>query len=612
MPTEEYDTIPVTHTSNSRSSVFEALNLYSTLMQRMDEEHWLDSLRDLTAATSPVDWHIRRGSFLFNHYPETVVNGARVIIESVDLDAAQAFVASASNDKVSLATSTQPADAGRTRYVLRPLSRLEQVAWDSYSAGSSIPVSLDPDGITYRVNLRTLKEHMTTYHRYLTSGQRRTFVREAMRTRAMDAAAAPTPHGEWDDNQIRRFTTFLEGVKSKLVPENNPFNKLPLLPHKTLSSRPWGIEIEAPHIGGVNTPEYWDLKRDGSLRSLDVDSQPSRSIDPRYTNPPLISVGDSTNNTGVVPEDPGPEPPMPRDHQTSCAVWTDSYASCDCTYYPTFQAWQTWRRNSDRIRAASSSRTVTGEWNSPVLRSFHSRGLKYLCGELEPRRVNDSAGIHVHVSAADLTAEQAVKLSILYTAFEPLFESEYKRSDNRHYCASVSVPELINRFGQMRIVKNAGLSLREMRFRSRYWTVNLMSLESHGTIEFRAMGPIYNYEHLVKWAYFVRELVNISKRDVPQSEWSKVRTIENLVTLFSKYGKETPTPEWADAEPADDVFSKIIEGLGTENRRLPHSQPLNPNTRGPRLVNDDYSSARTFMQGERPEREVVTAGYSSF
>lgn len=49
----------------------------------------------------------------------------------------------------------------------------------------------------------------------------------------------------------------------------------------------------------------------------------------------------------------------------------------------------------------------------------------------------------------------------------------------------------------------------------RYQTVNICSLRSHGTIEFRAMGNVYDYETLVRWAHFLRELINMAKRGVP-------------------------------------------------------------------------------------------------
>jgi len=103
--------------------------------------------------------------------------------------------------------------------------------------------------------------------------------------------------------------------------------------------------------------------------------------------------------------------------------------------------------------------------------------------------------------------------------------------------------------------------------------------------------------------------VNIAKANVPQSAWSKVRTIEDLVSLFAKYGKETPTPAWAATEIATDA--DIMEALGSENRRLPQWTRLNPDNRlSPLLVNDDYSAAQTYFLGERPVERSADLSYS--
>jgi hypothetical protein len=466
---------------------------------------------------------------------------------------------------------------------------------------------------------------MSVYHDYMRRG-RRNQIRTVLRDRV---SAVVKKRTNWDDTQIDRFSAFLDSVKAKLLPEDNALTVLPILPHGTLSSRTWGIEVEAPSIDGVLTPEFWELKGDGSLRSLSGAAMLSRSVDPTYSNPPKIPLASAHTLPGAdYPEFTVPEP-VPASgnvygHTEGCSrnVYDhelDEYRPCDCgyrEYAAEVRAHERLRReyNEGRNRAQSVPSSSTGEYNSPILRSFHSRGLKYLCSELEPRLVNNSAGIHIHVNSSDLTPEQAVRVGIVYTALEPLFEKEYARDPNvRTFCQPVEISELINRFNKMREAKEQGTTLANMRFTSRYWTVNLQSLARHGTIEFRAMGPMYNYEHLVRWAYLCRELINIAKANVPQSAWSKVRTMADLVTLFSRYGKETPTPEWAKHEEQDDSFNVIVQGLGTEKRRLPHPSTLvDGDILSPLVVNDDYNARRTYMTGQRPAstlmRQRVAAG----
>lgn len=72
----------------------------------------------------------------------------------------------------------------------------------------------------------------------------------------------------------------------------------------------------------------------------------------------------------------------------------------------------------------------------------------------------------------------------------------------------------------------------------RYVTLNLQSLNRHGTVEFRAMGPVYDYDYLVRWAMFCREMVNIAKAGVTAKEWNSVNSWADLTALFAKYGKE--------------------------------------------------------------------------
>jgi Putative amidoligase enzyme. len=601
----EVDTIQVPHSAESLEELFLSMNTPQVLMQGLDPETWEAHRQELLSAVHDIPWPVRRGSFRLDNYPIVSV-GARgsVRIRTTPLSVAQQFLASASNNRLSLVLAN-PDQAGK--YRIKAISNLEDAAWASYG-GAGLYLFADASGTVGApgeevVDLRNLANIMAEFTTFMHSRDHRAYIRAAIRER-MNSGNKKVPADKgWDGKRVEQFQEFLKTVKSRLKPEENPFSKLPILPHKTLSSRTWGIEIEAVDIAGVKTPEYWQLKNDGSLRNLGVTSIPSRTK-------PAPEVGTPNVSTTPTP----PTEPSSDDHADGCLYWSDAddddfedsdEPRCDCGYR------DEWNEYNEQYRAFITTygsayvnqniRSDTGEWNSPVLRSYHSRGLKYLTNELEPRRTNDSAGVHVHVGAADLSPEQAIQVSMIYTALEPLFESAYMRGNTRNYCKSPDVAELITRFNAMRKAKKNGFKATEMQFSSRYWTVNLAALYSHKTIEFRAMGSVYNYDHLVRWAYFCRELVNIAKANVPQSAWTRVRTMEDLVSMFAKYGKETPTPEWAATELATD----IVESLGTENRRLPQWSRLIPdNNRSPLLVNDDYTAAQTYFLGERPvERE---------
>jgi hypothetical protein len=283
-----------------------------------------------------------------------------------------------------------------------------------------------------------------------------------------------------------------------------------ILPHGTRSSRPWGIEIEAVDIDGINTPAGWDLKGDGSLEG--------------------VYVGDGEER-----------------HDPECSAFGDS-SEYDCDYYD---------------NCSASGYTTTGEWTSPILTSFHSRGLQHLCVSLENRETNSSPGVHVHVSASDLTPTQAARVSLFYSLLEPLFETDYQR-ETRGYCESLTASSVIR---NLRDARNYSRNTPTRNQRpgafysgGRYVTVNLSALVSHGTIEFRAMGPVYDYEHLTRWAALCRELVNLGASSVTQREVLAVRDAEGLTALLAKYGSETPepgssaeAPEMANIDPQREV-----------------------------------------------------------
>lgn len=307
------------------------------------------------------------------------------------------------------------------------------------------------------------------------------------------------------------FVKYAQALREKLVVTPNPLSQMVVLPHGTLSSRRWGIEIEAVDIAGVDTPKYWDLREDGSLRSLNDDD-------------------------GY------------REHDGDCDYVEDYTEECNCGYEDYYDNY------SD-----------TGEFTSPILRSYHSRGLEYLCSMLEHRPTNTTPGIHVHVEASDLSPSQVGRVQMIYSLLEPLFESEYKRSV-REYCRSIAPQDVLSVLRTLRKIqadKGHRATTQLGYFTERYRTVNLNALAAHGTIEFRAMGPRYNYETLTRWAQFCREIVNIAAANVPQNEWRKVRTFTDLLDLFSRYGKETPTP----GEKAPRTTGAVSTALGNENRR---------------------------------------------
>lgn len=543
--------IPVPPTSAARRDTFASLNLSDSLVNDMSSAAWLAALARLEESCQNASFTVSVGAYGADDV--LPMFGTRVA-EWVSRDVAERYIDAATSGSLRLIDTEESRRNTYNALSIHPTGgQLEVEALRTYfgtvPAVDTIEEQGTGDMLVYVTSLRSMVLVYGEFRR----DYRRDYIRQALRMRRNDTTVSPVSKRDpWDSSRIENFEKFLTGLTSKLKPTVDPFLKLPILPHKTLSSRKWGIEIEAVHINGVDTPAGWQLKSDGSLRDLSATSLPSRSIP----------------------------------HVEGCASYRmDVTAECDCTHSHS---------------SPTALYTEVGEWNSPILKSFHSRGLKYLTGELESRRTNNSAGIHVHVEAADLKPEQAVMLSIIYTALEPLFRNEYHRNGTRQYCEPVNTGELVNRFRQARQAKEQGKTIRDMSFGRRYWTVNLASLHGKGTVEFRAMGPKYNYEHLVRWAYFCREMVNLAKADVPQKVWASIRTIEDLIVVFSKYGKETPTPDWAADYEAEVATERVVNTLGTENRRTPNVTRLVPDdVNSLEVYFDDYSAAQPVLSGRR-------------
>jgi hypothetical protein len=284
---------------------------------------------------------------------------------------------------------------------------------------------------------------------------------------------------------LERYLSKRKGDLKWDVVKDDVISTFPIAGHGTKSSRTWGIEVESGGARGIGAPEYWDRKGDSSLYSAYSDDE------------------DDYNEDG----------------------------GGDC-----------------------------GEFVSPILHSFHSRGLETLVEKLQTQPQNDSAGIHVHVGAKDLTARQIGGLVFAYEMIEPLIETSYMR-ENREYCKNRRIDETMAILKASKSTKyktynewqqsedydrNEGSSYSRnsnghyIPAGDRYVSLNLHALDAHKTVEFRAMGPRYEYAPLIQWAHFCREMVNLAAKDVPSREWSAVRSFDDVKIIFAKYGVETP------------------------------------------------------------------------
>lgn len=302
---------------------------------------------------------------------------------------------------------------------------------------------------------------------------------------------------------------------------------LPFVPNGLSSSRRWGIEVESGGARGITAPEHWDRKYDGSLRSAwdgYVEEQDFEPYDEEVTE--FIRASDCS---------------YAGDHQYEI----EHYASNRGYYY---ELNENYINPADCEECGNITRTVhrvpetithrrqdddCAEFVSPILVSMHSAGLKFITEELSKQPQNDTAGVHVHVEADDLTKEQIATLIFGYDILEPILEASYQREERR-FCRRRPVDNVLS---AVRKVRDKSITDSDIRG-ERYVTLNTNALDDHGTVEFRAMGPVYDYEYLVRWAMLCRELVNVVAAGVTAKRFSKVKTWNDLTMLLAEYGKE--------------------------------------------------------------------------
>lgn len=539
MPESNIVTVPIPQ--SVRNNIYRRLGVENALITADPRSQQV--LRTFRRSTAPVQVELTQVSIRNLVEKFTVMNdNLNVVIDQVPLSVASKVVSHLFGTKTIL-EEEEPGLGSRA--ILRSTSKYNQKQWEASHTRNERGVYVNRENSGVLVAVSELYVLVERYHKFVTVVRPR-MLRNLLNVEEREMNKKPVLSGRGS------FKTFFESFRANLKVTENPLSDIEILPRGTRSSRRWGIEIEHPDIAGVGTPQGWFLHGDSSIRAERVRTRPDHSEECVVHQPPACG------------------------HPAEDGCTND----CDCGFVNT-----------------TGARTETGEWSSPILRSFHSRGLKYLMTQLADRQWNYSAGIHVHVEASDLTPEQAARVSLLYTAFEPLFQDEYNRQ-SREYCKEVSTQRVIKRVREFKQFQESP-AWKEYKFSGapyddRYTTVNLSSLPNHGTIEFRAMGPRYDYDHLVRWASFLREIVNMARAGVPQKEWGRVRNFRELIVLMSKWGKETPTPEWAKDLPAKD----IVTGLGKEGRRNIHTRPYKNTVE----LFDDYTSRETVLADTRRGR----------
>jgi hypothetical protein len=320
-------------------------------------------------------------------------------------------------------------------------------------------------------------------------------------------------------NYIDNTRTKKENGLEKLFSENpKPDRELILTQLKELqeqignglTARTYGFEIEVPDAKGVDAPKGFEKGEDGSLRSYEGSSD------------------------------------------CDCDCSDCCYHSCDCDWCE--------QQNEDPEHCGNSScndcdsaefRTVGG-----VQRMKH-HGMYHLCQQLnaESAEINDSAGTHIHVFAADLTTHQVGQVIAAYKWLEKVLAPIAGRRGTSY---AMDIP--------VQYVGNALKKKTPMLTCDKPRAVNLSNLfNARGTIEFRQMDCNLDSDRITAWAWIVRGMVTAAKRGATLAQYKQVQDLNDVVKVLAGF----------NVEPKNEHPELIVYGSKSDDDKIVRVQHRN-------------------------------------
>lgn len=252
-----------------------------------------------------------------------------------------------------------------------------------------------------------------------------------------------------------------------------------------------------------------------------------------------------------------------------------------------FDAAGGWRRERDgSLRQQIGDGRTYDPWEfvSPILDSTFSDGLWMICDQAQNTVKYHKAGVHVHVAATTrkrkvfdpvtkrqrmvggkrMTTQQVSRLIELYATISPLLDPIIARTKTREFCVPTKVDQWAEGWFEQPTSKKPH-RVRPLRKRAddaiqnaKWWAqvthgpnhdteptnwkrhqeLNLQALNKYGTIEFRSMGAIYDYEYLTRWAWLCRAMVDFAQSSAPMGLVYKLSDFNSLVRLLNAYTDE--------------------------------------------------------------------------
>lgn len=254
-------------------------------------------------------------------------------------------------------------------------------------------------------------------------------------------------------------------------------------------TRPWGFEVEAPEGYKVTEiPAGLDVTKDGSVEAYN-------SYEP--------------------------------DCECEC---DDCSHSCDCgrCNYSDY--------DPDHCGEVGTCSRAYNEFMScgPVYDSYPDM-LVELCEALEGTEQNDTAGVHVHVEAKDLTGYEVARVLRIYRNLQWMMSAISGRTGARYAIDMDDNHDVDNDILGFEAIGSKEARMHRYHANNRYQAVNTQSLYRHGTIEFRQMACNFNANEIASWGRLHRALLNAVKAGLRPFETESIENFAGYIRVLSRY-----------------------------------------------------------------------------
>ncbi len=239
--------------------------------------------------------------------------------------------------------------------------------------------------------------------------------------------------------------------------------------------------------------------------------------------------------------------------------------------------------------------------------------------EWDDHNYSERTSIHVHANCQDLTFQQLSSILLQYQVFEKLLYTFVGGDrDKNIFCVPWSETQL-NYNVVTKLQKNDTLVVRRWQ---KYTGLNLLPLETQGTIEFRQMPGIHDVDKILAWIGIIGSMFAYARKhsmeDI-EKEFTHLNTSSAygliLDKVFGQYAERLKTPgyeELLEAGVLNIKYMLLDKGRKTQSAAIRKGQALletlnEVRRNDPRAVDWPYNLEEFVTLHEQAEQDRLEA-----